>query len=47
MIEIYSVGNLDLKFDAKQALGCEKNSSTIVGFCYTHTHTHMFTQYIS
>jgi len=38
MTEVYSVGNLDLKFDefdAKQALRC-KNSWTNVGICSTH-----------
>jgi len=39
--EIYSVGNVDLKFDAKQALGCKKNSWINIGFA-----VHTLTQYI-
>ena len=38
MTEIYSVRN----FDAKQVLGCKKNSWTTVGFCYTHVHSIYF-----
>jgi len=35
--EIYSIGNFDLKFDAKQAVECKKNSRVNIGLCYTHT----------